>query len=822
MPRSDRTRRDLWRVPTSTYRVQLHAGFTLDDAAALVPALVDLGVSHLYCSPYLASAPGSTHGYDVVDHSRVDDEVGGPAAHARLTAALGGAGLGQVLDIVPNHMTVATRDNAAWWDVLAQGPDSDYASWFDVDWDRHGGRVLLPVLGDPLPEVLARGDLVVEAEAGGLVIRYFDRVFPVSPTSEVAAVAGSPATTDLLADQHYLLAHWRDAPHGLNYRRFFDVTTLAGLRVEDPDVFAATHELVLEWARSGVLDGIRVDHPDGLADPAAYLDRLSTEAPGTWVLVEKILEPGEPLPDWPVDGTTGYDALTEVQQVLVDPGAEPELTRLYGELTGAQTDYLTVVRDAKRHVLREVLVPEVDRLVRLVTVLAAKDGATARASREGVGDTVRALLAAYDVYRTYVTYEHGASDADREHLEAAVRAARAASPAPDDAVLDLLRRVLLAEDGARGDVEHELLMRWQQTTGPAMAKGVEDTAFYRYHRLVALNEVGGDPGVVGRSVSEFHDACTRAQRDWPLRMTTLTTHDTKRSEDARARLIALAETPELWARFAQRWFERHARHFGNGRVDRDTGYLLCQTLVAAHPLSAERATAYLAKATREAKQRTSWTDPDPAYDDAVRALVVDAVTDAGTQRDLTELLGEVDPAARAVSLSAKLLQLTMPGVPDVYQGSELWDHSLVDPDNRRPVDHAGTAALLADLDALSPGEIAARAGEGLTKLHVVRSGLRLRRERPEAFGTDGDYRPLRADGPLAEHCVAFCRGDSVVTVATRLPRAVDAGWSGTTLALPDGSWRDLLTGRATSGGHQPLDELVGSFPVALLAREVEA
>ena len=811
------------RVPTATYRVQLNAGFTLDDAAALVPQLVELGVSHLYCSPYLASAKGSTHGYDVVDHGRVDDEVGGAAAHERLRAALDAAGLGQVLDIVPNHMTVAGSDNEAWRDVLRHGRVSRYADWFDVDWERHGGRVLLPVLGDPLAEVLARGELVVDPDAdGGAALRYFDHTFPLADAT--TAPAGSPVDQDTLNRQHYLLAHWRDASTGLNYRRFFDVTTLAGLRVEDPEVFDATHELVLGWVADGTLDGLRIDHPDGLADPAAYLRRLADRAPGTWLLVEKILEPGkpgEPLPPWSVHGTTGYDALAEIQQVLVDASAGPAFTDLYVELTGAEGDYDAVVRETKEHVLRTVLVPEVDRLVGLLERLAADDPELAAVPPARIADTVRAALSSYAVYRTYVTYDDPPSAHDTEQVDAALAAAHTVVPAPDERLLGLLRRVLLADPATRSDLAEELLTRWQQTTGSAMAKGVEDTAFYRYHRLVALNEVGGDPGTFGRPVADFHAACTAAQRDWPLRMTTLTTHDTKRSEDARARLLALAETPQLWADFARRWFDRHEKHFADGRVDRNVGYLLFQTVVAAHPLSADRAIAYLEKATREAKQRTSWTDPDAAYDDSVRALVVDAVTDPETQHDLEALLGEVDPAARAVSLAQKLIQLTMPGVPDVYQGTELWDHSLVDPDNRRPVDHTTRAALLRELPGLTVPDLLDRWDDALPKLHVVRAALRLRRERPEAFGPAGTYSPLAASGPKAEHCVAFARGGEVVTVVTRRPVALGGDWADTVLTLPDGGWHDVLTKTRHEGEALRMTDLLANLPVALLARDAD-
>ncbi|HVE63062.1 MAG TPA: malto-oligosyltrehalose synthase [Mycobacteriales bacterium] len=800
-------------LPTATYRVQLHSGFTLDDAAELAPQLADLGISHLYCSPYLASTPGSAHGYDVVDHARVDDDLGGEPAHVRLSAALQEHGLGQVLDIVPNHMTVAGAHNRAWWSVLRDGQASEYAHWFDIDWDRHGGRVLLPVLGDPLSVVLDRGELTISATDDGAVLRYFDHVMPLASSTD-GSTGNGRVTEALLAAQHYQLAHWRDVPTELNYRRFFDVTTLAGLRVEDPDVFDATHERILGWLDDATLDGIRIDHPDGLADPAGYLRRIASRGPQAWVVVEKILEPGEDLPPWPVAGTTGYDALSLVQQVFLDPAAAEPLERVYGELTGAETDYDAVALDARLQVLRQILVPEVDRVAGLLTRLCSD--AVPAPAHDAVGDSVRAVLASFGVYRTYVTYATGPSPADRHHIETALQAARAVVPPPDDQVLDVLRRVLLAEQ--RGPVEEELLRRWQQTTGPAMAKGVEDTTFYRYHRLAALNEVGSHPATFGVSGDAFHDACRDAQRDWPLRMTTLSTHDTKRSEDARARLVALAELTDLWGDVARGWFERHEQVRCQGGLDRPIVYLLFQTMVAAHPLPFDRAAAYLEKASREAKEHTSWVDPDPAYDAALRAFVADVLADRQTQAELAQLMAVLEPHARTVSLGQKLVQLTMPGVPDVYQGCELWDHSLVDPDNRRPVDHALRARLLAELPGLSIDDLVARAPEGIPKLAVTAAALRLRRSVPAAFGAAGDYQPLSADGPRADHCLAFARGGTVLTVVTRLPGALAGDWAGTALTLPAGEWTDRITGATCAGGPQPLDSLLARLPVALLER----
>jgi (1->4)-alpha-D-glucan 1-alpha-D-glucosylmutase len=758
-------------VPVSTYRVQLRAEFGFDEAAAIVPYLADLGVTHLYCSPWLQAAPGSAHGYDVIDHGRVSDELGGPEAHTRLVAACRAAGLGIVLDIVPNHMAVSEpqSQNAAWWSFLRDGPASAYASWFDVDGTVGGGRVLVPVLGAPLVECLP--DLVLEADR----VRYFDHELPLA--------LGTLVPDDVhatLVRQHYRVASWRVASEELNVRRFFDVTSLAGIRVEDEAVFDATHRVIVEQVRSGVVDGLRVDHPDGLADPAGYLDRLAQRTDDAWVAVEKILEPGEDLPaSWRCAGTTGYDALNRVLGLFVDPAGEQALTALWDARSGSSATYDDVVGRAKRQVVDSVLAAEVHRLVRAAQRALVGHDVTDRALRDGLVE----LLVAFPVYRAYV---------------------------PERSAVGLLGEVVAAAQAARPDLHREIGLlaglavepgefatRFQQTCGPVMAKGVEDTAFYRYLRLTALNEVGGDPGRFGVSLAEFHAANEAAQRDWPLTMTALSTHDTKRSEDVRARLALLSQQPVAWGEHVIRWSA--AAH---GHLDGGTEQLVWQTLVGAWPISADRAVAYVEKATREAKLHTSWTDPDAAYDDRVQAFVRGVLAD----RDLTAQLGayvdELGPAWELTLLAQKLIQLTLPGVADTYQGTELIDLSLVDPDNRRPVDYDRRRRALADLDTAPP------------KLRVTATALRLRRAHPEWFLDGASYAPLDA-GPRA---VAFVRSDRVTTVAPI--RAVDVlrrGWRGDAVTLPEGPWADQFTG-AERSGTVPLAELLADFPVALLVR----
>ena len=793
-------------VPVSTYRVQLrppaadHPGFGFDDAAAAAGYLADLGVTHLYCSPYLQAAPGSPHGYDVVDHTVLNLELGGQPAFDRMVAACRAAGLGIVLDVVPNHMAVSEPEsqNAPWWSLLQLGRESPYAHWFDVDWDGadNPGRVLVPVLGAPLTEVV--GDLELLEDR----IRYFDHEVPIAP--------GTRVEDDVLATlerQHYRLCSWRVAADELNYRRFFDVTTLTGVRVEVPSVFAATHELVLAHVRDGVLDGLRIDHPDGLADPGGYLEDLAAATGGAWVVVEKILEPGEALPaDWQTAGTTGYDVLNDVLGLLVDPAGEAPLTALWQSLTGSTDSYEQVVARTKRLVLSEVLSAEVNRLVEVG--LGACAGTGWDLTRRGLREALVEVLACFGVYRAYLPPTGPADATARAHVDHAVGQALALLPRRA-AEIEVVRRLVLAE-GPTGEAAQEFVIRFQQTCGPVMAKGVEDTAFYRYLRLSALNEVGGDPGRFGLPVADFHAANAARQRDWPLSMTTLSTHDTKRSEDVRARLVLLAQCPVEWAEAVTGWAALAQDHRSPAGPDAATEQLVWQSLVGAWPLSADRAVAYVEKATREAKDRTSWTDPSPAFDAAVEAFVRGVLSDARITEAVGAFVAGLSDAWHTTALAQKAVQLTVPGVADTYQGSELWDLSLVDPDNRRPVDLDLRRSLLAALDGPPAVD-----GTGAAKLHVVATLLRLRRARPELFLDASSYQGLDA----GDRAVAFARGGALVTVApTRALLVQRTGWGEDSVMLPEGRWTDVLGGATHDGGRVRLADLLAGFPVAVLLR----
>ncbi|MET8123308.1 malto-oligosyltrehalose synthase [Micromonospora sp. NPDC005189] len=751
----------------TTYRVQVRPGFDLDATAGIIDYLADLGVSHLYSAPLLAATPGSAHGYDVVDHRAVNPEVGGEAARQRLLRALRDAKLGLVVDIVPNHAGVAVPPaNPAWWDVLRRGRDSAYADWFDIDWDR--GRLLLPVLAD---DPAALDDLkLVDGE-----LRYHEHRFPVADGT------GDGSPREVHDRQHYELISWRRGDAELTYRRFFAVSGLAGLRVEDPAVFAATHELILRWAADGEVDGIRVDHPDGLRDPAGYLARLREAAPDAWLVVEKILEYGEELPDWPVDGTTGYDALAAVNGLFVDTDTEGDFTALDTRLAGQHTSWEDLTHDTKLAAATRLLAAELTRLAALAPDVPAEQARAALAE----------LAAAFPVYRGYppngVRYLAAArSEAGRRRPDLATAL---------DAVTRRLR-----------DPEDELACRFPQFTGAVMAKGVEDTAFYRGTRFVALNEVGGSPAHFGVPPAEFHRFAAARQVRWPASMTTVSTHDTKRGEDVRARLAVLSELPQRWAEQVGAWMEYAPL------PDPSFAHLLWQTAVGAWPIERERLHAYVEKAAREAAASTSWADPDPVFEQALHAVVDRMYDDPSLHDELTELAAAITPAGWCNSLGQKLIQLAMPGIPDTYQGTELWDNSLVDPDNRRPVDFDVRREMLARLD---DGWRPPIDTDGAAKLLVVSRTLRLRRAHPELFT---GYRPVPAHGPGGRHVVAFDRGGAIA-VATRLPLGLAriGGWCDTVLSLPVNEMKDLFTGRVYSGGETPLDDLLADYPVALLA-----
>jgi (1->4)-alpha-D-glucan 1-alpha-D-glucosylmutase len=977
------------RRPASTYRVQLHAGFGFDRAAALVPYLADLGISDLYLSPILAAAPGSTHGYDVVDHGRLNPELGGEEAFARLAAACAGRGLGILVDYVPNHMGIGTQ-NPWWMDVLENGPSSVHAPAFDVDWQplkvELGAKVLVPVLGDQFGRVLEKGELVLAREGGAFFVRYWDNVFPVAPRSvpmvlrhrldalkaelapgdehvqdlesictaleklaprtetapdavaerarekEVAkrrlavlcdsisrlrtfidenvrifnGTSGDPRSFDLLQKlldaQAYRLAFWRVAGEEINYRRFFDVNALAAIRMEEPRVFQEAHRVVLGLVREGKVTGLRIDHPDGLYAPSAYFRRLqashlveqarriaqgrgepldpATEAllleqlfaereagrlPPTplYVVVEKVLVAPERMPEgWDVDGTTGYEFLAAVSGLFVDPAAERAFDTLWARLAGRREDYRELVVEKKRLIMSSSMASEVNMLAHRLARISETDRRTRDFTQNELTRALVEYVSLFPVYRTYVTRRGEVDERDRGYVEQTIARARRRSPLVDPSIYDFLRDVILQHypDGLPDAAKQgwvEFTLKLQQVTGPVTAKAVEDTAYYGYVRLASLNEVGGEPAAFGTRPEEVHALLGERQARFPGSLSATSTHDTKRSEDVRVRIDALSEMPADLKRITVRWSRMNRAHVlrkeGRSAPDRRDEWLVYQTLVGtfpdegleigtpAHAEFVGRITRYLEKALREAKLHTSWTNPDEEYESGVRTFVARILGSKGFLADLAQVAGRVARAGRISSLAQVAVKCAAPGIPDVYQGTELWDLSLVDPDNRRPVDFPRREWLLGEIQAeLAKGDEARAAlarrlsspealADGRAKLLLLHAGLHLRRRHRDLF-LRADYRPLAAEGRHGRRVFAFARRHEGFAVLCAVPRLIlpllDAGeggrirWEG---VLPLGDlprrWRDAVTGRIHEGDTLPLDRLYADFPVAILVSE---
>ena len=922
-------------IPRATYRVQLNKTFTLADATALVPYLAALGVSHVYCSPYFRARPGSMHGYDVVDHNSLNPEIGTTEDLEAFVAALRAHGMGHILDIVPNHVGVMGADNAWWMDVLENGPASQYAQFFDIDWQPANpalaGKLLVPVLGDSYGAVLERGELQLRYEAarGCFAVFYHEHRFPLDPRSYpaildrarsrsdelgrlVAALRGLPdrdaASGQQLADRHrdqqalqqrlagllagspevaqavqaavadfngnadepasfdalhelldaqaFRLAYWRVASDDINYRRFFDVNDLAALRMENEAVFDATHALALQLVRSGKVDGLRIDHPDGLNDPEQYFKRLQERAGPVYLLVEKITAGFERLPPtWPVHGTTGYGFANLVNGLFVDSRARGRLDRIFRNFIVDYVEWADTAYDSKILILRTALAPELNVLANQLARIAQADRRTRDLTLSNLRRAITEIIACFPVYRTYVA--GGASDEDRRYIDWALASARRRSASTDPALFDFVRSALLAETG--DDAVRAFAMKFQQVTAPVTAKGVEDTALYRFNRLVSLNEVGGEPESFGVRVRAFHADCRHRVENWPHEMLATSTHDTKRSEDVRARIDVLSEMPGLWRRSLQRW--SHMNRARRRVVDDlpapgpHAEYLLYQTLLGTWPLESlddtalaayrDRIEEYMIKASREAKRRTSWANVNADYEEALRQFVRASLE----RRDGNPFPDEVAATARQLarfgfvnSLAQTLLKLTAPGVPDIYQGNELWDFSLVDPDNRRPVDYESRRRLLAELEGSRDArELLDTIEDGRAKLFLTWKALQFRRTHETLF-RDGAYVPLRTAGEHAAHVCAFARKHEESLAVIVVPRltarllgerdGLPVGaevWTDTTIELPargrlGSELKSVLSDtRATATGDASVHVLAAAdvfahWPVALFTR----
>lgn len=838
------------RIPGATYRLQFNADFTLEQAREVVDYLHGLGVTDFYASPLFQAGPNSTHGYDTCSHSQIGESLGGEEAFKKLATALRERGMGLLLDVVPNHMG-ACASNAWWWDVLKHGRESQYARYFDIDWERGGDKLVLPVLGSHLPEVIRAGELKLVDDGGELLIAYYDNRFPIAPRSRSSR--GNETFTEhdwlkLLDAQHYRLASWRVGPSEINYRRFFDVTGLVAMRMEDEEVFAATHEKLFEMVERGAVTGLRIDHPDGLRDPREYFERLHRVAADSlanshqlFIVGEKILSGSEPLPtDWPIAGTSGYDFLVKLNSLFVARENERSMTDIYREFTGNSESFDDIAYRSKKRVLNLSFIGDVDALAGRLDSFARCEF-----TRTELREAIVEFIACFDVYRTYVTEKtDGLSPQDRDVLARALSTAKQRAPQLTKAI-EFLHSVLSLKaelPPSQPRNAREFVLRFQQLSGPAAAKGIEDTAFYNFHRLVSLNEVGGDPGEFGTGVEAFHEGSHLRAKHWPHSLLATATHDTKRGEDTRARINVLSEIPNEWRAAALRWRDMNGRLKTNASSmempDANDEYLLYQTLVGTWTASGsteeyrDRIAEYMLKAIKEAKQRTSWTEPNDHYEKATVDFVQRVLAPANAEflGDFVEFQRKISFFGVFNSLSQTLLKLTSPGVPDIYQGCELWDLSLVDPDNRRPVDFALRRELLEHVRDEESLRESWPESHGALKLFLIERVLKFRNAHRELFDA-GDYLPLETG---SDHLCAFARkhGEKTcITIATRLICTLVRGremppigrkvWPSeriNTDHIAATKWRNVITGEEfMADGAISIAEALKSFPVALLA-----
>ncbi len=908
-------------IPRATYRLQFHAGFGFRDATALAPYLGRLGVSHVYASPYLKARPGSTHGYDITDHHALNPELGTEADFAAMVGAFKREGLGQILDFVPNHMGVGGSDNPLWLDVLEWGADSAHAGWFDIDWDPDRryllNKLLVPFLGDQYGVELKAGNLALkyDADDGTFAVWAYDtHKLPICPLhydrvlghadpgldrlsdlfsdlpmwrpqvaeralalkAELAALLREDETSRtaveeqvsalnadwraldaLIQEQFWRVAYYGVAGDDINYRRFFNINDLAGLRMELPEVFRHAHSRIVPMIEDGTLDGIRLDHVDGLLDPKRYFtDLRAASSRPFYLVIEKILAAHEQLrEDWPVEGTTGYDFTNLVLGAMIDPAAEERFTETYKSFTGLVTPFEQIVRDCKIRIMENEMASELNVLGRDAGRIARQNPMTADFTRNILQRAIKQVVAHFPVYRTYIDMDGTQEAADRRDLDWAIARARRADRTIDPSVFDFLHGVLSGEvvakprSGFNRIAVLRFAMKLQQYSGPVMAKGLEDTTFYRYNRHVALNEVGGEPDRFGIALPAFHKANALRAKNWPHSMLGTSTHDTKRGEDTRARLAVLSDLPDEWTRLVTTWSRllraRRGDLDGTAAPDRNDEYLLYQLLVGSWPVEllestdeaaletyGKRLSGALEKSMREAKLHSGWTAPDTAYEDAMQSFARDAL-DTGRGGFGTSFLPFVQRVARLGvqnSLIQVVMKLTLPGVPDIYQGCEFWDLSLMDPDNRRPVDYALRQDALSELSrrlgdreahAALMADLMGSWQDGRIKLAVTALLLDLRRTLPALFA-DGSYEPLPVDGAKAERVIGYGRShgsDQVLVLVARYPgqRDADPDWDDATVTLPEGHWIDVLGGAAFEGGDRiPLGQVFGVLPVLVL------
>jgi len=847
-----------------------------------------LGVSHLYLSPCLQAAPGSLHGYDVVDHSHINTELGGNYGLEQLSKQLAEKDMSIILDIVPNHMAVRCPENPWWWDVLENGPSSQFSRYFDVDWhtdsDHRSNLILLPVLGDHYGIVLEAGELKIRHEHGKFTLHYFENVFPLAPRSlplilelacnnsginELGYLAGAlqslphassrdieriqrrqrdkavvnallhdmcksisdfenainVAVTQINQDyelldkligrQNYKLAFWKLSHYQVGYRRFFNINSLVGLRMEDDNAFSDSHKLVIELANTGKIDGFRVDHPDGLFDPTNYFIKLRKACPEALIVAEKILEQKEQLnPEWPISGTTGYDFLNLVNGLFVAREGYEKLQNHWQEFITEKPDYEELIHDSKQKVIKNLLGSEISRLASDLADLCENHRRYRDFASQQLYQAIAEVAASLDVYRTYIQPETGkVAENEQAIIIEALEQAKSKQPELGGYIFDFIGDILLLR--LRGAEEDLFVRRFQQFTGPVMAKSIEDTAFYIFNPLVSLNEVGGNPFEPVTTVNQFHEWCLHISKNWPFTMLTSSTHDTKRSEDVRARLNLLSEIPDKWCTGVKKWRKINAQFRIAGAPDANTEYLLYQTLVGAWPIEKERIAQYMEKAVREAKVYSSWSNPDKDFETALKSFIDHIYDHSEFIESLEEFVSKLVEPGYINSLQQLTLKLTAPGFPDIYQGTEIWDNSLTDPDNRRPVDLNHNFELLKQLENKSCKEIMRELHTGLPKLYIIKELLALRAKIP-AFNEPDSYQPLNILGPHNDDLIAYLRGHGVIAVVPCRQLTRKNRWNGTRIVVPEGQWRNIFTHQLINSGPNKIKDLLRDFPVAVL------
>jgi (1->4)-alpha-D-glucan 1-alpha-D-glucosylmutase len=846
----------------------------LDAAQRILPYLAELGMSHVYLSPCLQAVPGSQHGYDVTDPTRISEDLGGEPAWARFVAGAQSAGLCILLDIVPNHMS-ATARNPWWDDVLAHGPFSEFAGFFDIRSEPNRPFLVhLCTLARPYGEAIEAGELTIDIQGGRPRIRHYENNWPLGPASWGALLSANPLQEPCFAElerlrmcaesgereralyaqhrnraeeilraaehsgqlkaavlriqgdqesldvllqrQFYQLHGWKLAGELCNYRRFFDVDSLVGMRMGQPKVIAATHVRIEKMISRGEIDGVRVDHPDGLRDPRTYCQRLRDQLPDGRIYVEKILENDERLKeDWPIDGTVGYEFLAKVNRLWMDDQRTDALTATYSDFTGHPVNFAALVREKKRAIIESTFSSAHEELAAAAIDIARSERRTRDLSPRQLREALARVTTALPVYRTYRTADI-LNEADKQVLAEAVQSARLGSVEIDAGVFDFL--LTLFTKPRLNSAEADMVAKWQQLAPAVMAKGVEDTTFYCFDRLVSCNEVGAQASLIGISADKFHEFCHYLSDRWPNNLLATSTHDNKRSEDVRTRISTLSEIPDRWSEALHQWSQLNAPAWRNRTPDRHAEYLLYQTLIGAWPINQERCWQYMLKACREAKIRTSWHEPNAGYEENIRGFVDGVLQTPEFIASLEAFVAPLILPGRINSLAQALIKMVVPGVPDFYQGTELWDLSLVDPDNRRPVDFELRADLLRRCRTLSAPEAVRDWDSGMPKLWMTARVLAVRRARPADFSYQSRYQPLVAQGAHLGNLLGFRRGDNLIAVVPRFTMTVNGDWGDTRLPLPRGAWRNCFTDDLLQDGAGP-EALFGSFPVALLIRE---